>query len=570
MAFGSVPLEVTEVAPTLVESRGQVLFADFGKDAYGNLKLGFAAAPRSGDLTVRLGEKLTPQGTIDRHPPGSVNYRELRLSTRPGQWNYRLTIPSKPFHLGKASVKMPATIGEVTPFRYVEIEGAGLAPAALTLRQLFVHVPFDDEASSFDCSDATLTAVWDLCKHTMKATTAFGLYIDGERERVPYEADAYINQLSHYACDLDPRVARATFTHLLAHPTWPTEWSLHMPMIAAADYLATGDAVLARENYAELKKKLLLEKAREDGLLVASAIVDWPGGERDGYNDGQADPKKKQQVGPIVNTVANAFYYRALRQMAVLARGVNREDDARELEQKAAQVRESFQRVFFDRVRGVYVDGEGSTHASLHANLFALAFDLTPPEHVSKVADFIQSRGMACSVYAAQYLLEALFAAGRDEYAVKLMTARTERSWWHMVESGSTMSWEAWGPQFKKNLTWNHAWGAAPANIVARFVLGVRPLEPGYARLLIAPQPGRLAWVRGKVPTAVGPVTLKLEKFTAFRLEVDLPTRTHTTVALPLRKQRQVLLDSRPIDVAGAGSSVNVEVPPGRHTLESR
>ena len=570
MGAEPVPLEISEVAPVRVEARGNALFADFGSDAYGSLQIGFSGEPPAGDLTVRFGEKLTDGGAIDRQPPGSVNYREVSLATRRGQRAYRLEIPSKPFHKGKASVKMPATIGEVTPFRYVEIEGAALAPESVTLRQMFVHAPFDDSASSFECSDETLNAVWNLCKHTMKAASAFGIYIDGERERIPYEADAYINLLSHYACDLDPRVARATFEHLLAHPTWPTEWSLHMPMIAAADTLATGDAVLAREHYDALKKKLLMEKARADGLLRASAVVDWPGGERDGYNDGIADPAMQKQVGPMINTVVNAFYYHALGRMALLARRLNKEDDARELERKAGQVRESFNRVFFDPARGLYVDGEGSTHTSLHANLFPLAFGLVPEARMPGIADFLQSRGMACSVYGAQYLLEALFAAGRDEYAVRLMTARTTRSWWHMIESGSTMTWEAWGPQFKENLTWNHAWGAAPANIISRFVLGVRPLEPGYSRLLIGPQPGALAWIKGKVPTAIGPVTLEIENAAIFRLAVDLPANAHATVALPRRPRHRIMLDGKMMEATAAGLTLNVEVPAGRHILESK
>ncbi|HOD80491.1 MAG: Bacterial alpha-L-rhamnosidase [Planctomycetes bacterium ADurb.Bin126] len=570
IAAEPVPLQVTEVAPTRMEVRGRALFADFGKAAYGNLQVAFAADPPAGELTVRLGEKITEQGVVDRKPPGSVNYREVKLAVRPGQRTYRLAIPSKPFHKGKASVKTPPSIGEVTVFRYVEIEGVAPAKDALSLRQLFVHAPFDDEASSFESSDKTLNAVWDLCKHTMKATTAFGVYIDGERERIPYEADAYINQLSHYACDLDPRVARATVAHLLAHPTWPTEWSLHMPMMAAADYLATGDAALAREHYQALKKKLLMDKARDDGLLRASAIVDWPAAERDGYNDGVVDPKQTKQVGPMINTVVNAFYYHALNRMALLARAVDNEDDARDSERKAAQVRDSFNRVFFDAARGLYVDGEGSRHASLHANMVALAFELAPPERVAKVAAFVRSRGMACSVYGAQYLLEGLFLAGEDRYAVDLMTARTKRSWWHMIESGSTMTWEAWDAQFKKNLTWNHAWGAVPANILARFVLGVRPAAPGYSKITIAPQPGGLAWVRGKVPTAVGPVAVKIENAATFRMEIELPAKARGSVALPMRQQRQVLLDGKPEQAVATDRTLNVEVPAGRHVLESR
>jgi hypothetical protein len=569
-AAESVLLEKTEVVPVRVEMSGNKLFADFGKDAYGTLKIEFAGNPSAGEWTVRLGEKLAGQGTIDRKPPGSVNTREVALSIKPGRRVYEIIIPSKPFHNGLASVKMPAAIGEVTPFRYAEIEGAAITPADVTLRQVLVHAPFNDSASSFESSDATLNAVWDLCKHTMKATTAFGLYIDGERERIPYEADAYINQLSHYACDLDPRVARATVKHLLDNPTWPTEWSLHMPMMAATDYLATGDIVLAREHYAALKQKLLMDKAREDGLLVASAIVDWPHAERDGYNGGIVDPANPKQVGPMVNTVVNAFYYHALDRMALLARALNQGEDAREFEKKAGQVRESFNRVFFDARRGLYVDGEGSAHASLHANMFALAFGLAPEKQIPGIADFLQSREMACSVYGAQYLLEALFAAGRDKYAVDLMAARTGRSWWHMIESGSTMTWEAWDVQSKNNLTWNHAWGAAPANILSRYVLGVRPVEPGYKKFLVAPQPGSLAWVRGKVPTPLGPVTLNITNAAIFKLEVDLPAGARVAVSLPNRKEHQVLLDGKPVATTPDGSALRVDVPSGWHILESR
>jgi hypothetical protein len=55
--------------------------------------------------------------------------------------------------------------------------------------------------------------------------------------------------------------------------------------------------------------------------------------------------------------------------------------------------------------------------------------------------------------------------------------------------------------KYKPNQDWNHAWGAAPANILPRMVLGVQPLEPGYMKVLIAPRTGGLTWARGMVPT---------------------------------------------------------------------
>ena len=407
--------------------------------------------------------------------------------------------------------QLPSAIGNITPFRYAEIEGAPADLGAANLRQLAVHTAFDDDASSFVSSDETLNAVWDLCKHTMKATTAFGVYVDGERERLPYEADAYINMLSHFAVDLNPEIARYTLEYLLAHPTWPTEWSLHLPMIAAQEYRATGDKALAARNYDALVAKLMMDKARaSDGLLRASAIVDWPAPERDGYNNGVADPNKPQQVGPMINTVANAFYYHSLREMAMLARALDKTNDADNFDTRAAQVYKAFNATFFDKTRGIYIDGEGSNHASLHANMFALAFDLVPDERQKKVADWMESRGMAASVYGAQYLLEALYKSGRDDYALSLMNSREQRSWWNMIRGGSTMTWEAWDPKFKPNLTWNHAWGAAPANIIARYLVGVAPIGAGYEKISIAPQPGTLASFDAKIPTARGPVKCKV------------------------------------------------------------
>jgi Glycogen debranching enzyme len=566
-----VDLQITEVAPVRFERRGNVLFADFGKAAFGNLRLDFRTDPPTNIITVRLGEKLSGNGTIDRKPPGSVNYREITLATRPGQKRYQLEIPSKQFHLRAEPVKMPANIGEVTVFRYVEIEGAGNSLNTQSLRQLFVHAPFDDNAAHFKSSDETLNAVWELCKYTMKATTAFGVYIDGERERIPYEADAYINQLSHYACDLDPRVARFTVDHLLKNPTWPTEWSLHMPMMAWADYEATGDPVIAATHYEELKKKLLREKARGDGLLRAWAIVDWPGAERDGYNDNKIAPHDSRQIGPEINTVVNAFYYHALRRMAGLARALKKDADAAELESAATRVYETFNRVFFDSAHGLYIDGEGSRHASLHANMFPLAFGLVPKEREKTVVDFVQSRGMACSVYGAQYLLEALFNAGRGDAAIQLMTSRDKRSWWHMIELGSTMTLEAWDAQFKPNLTWNHAWGAVPANIITRFVLGVRPLSPGYSEMLIAPELGRLKSAEGKVPTQRGPVNVKVNNGDVFKLEVRLPSGAKTRVQVPLRPKATVLLNGKKVE--GTIKDQHVTLGPlsgGKYVIESR
>lgn len=570
----SVPVEITEVAPVRFEQRGGAVFADFGKDCYGTLRIDFPAPPPKSRLTIRLGEKAAPDGSIDRRPGGSVNFLEIPLDVGPERNSYRLQIPETAAHRKSAGscVKPPSETGEITPFRYAEIEGSPVPLRPEGLRQLFVHAPFDDGAASFQSPDATLNDVWELCRQTMKATTAFGVYIDGERERIPYEADAYINMLSHFAFDPDPRVARETIGFLLRHPTWPPEWSLHMPMLVGEYYMATGDISVAREYYEALKGKLLTNKARGDGLIVTPAIIDWPAGERDGYDDGRrASTDPGRLCGPDVNTVANAFRYHALLQMARLAEELGLKAEEDDWVKQAGKVQESFNRVFIDPRTGLYTDGEGCTHSSLHANMLPLAFGMVPQERVGKVADFVESRGMACSVYGAQYLLEALFLARRSDAAIRLLSSRGKRGWWHMIELGSTMTMEAWDPSVKKNLTWNHAWGSAPANIIARFLLGVRPWDPGYSSILIAPQPGSLPWVSGTVPTPRGPVTLKATNGPTFSLEVSIPKDVTARIILPRRSSGTALLDGHPAKAdADEGILILQNVPEGKHLLESK
>jgi hypothetical protein len=118
-----------------------------------------------------------------------------------------------------------------------------------------------------------------------------------------------------------------------------------------------------------------------------------------------------------------------------------------------------------------------------------------------------------------------------------------------MLRTGSTVTLEAWDWKFKNNLDWNHAWGAAPANIIPRRLVGVEPLEPGCGRIRIQPRPGRLRWFHAKVPTIRGPVVVDFYRTQGrFVLELDLPGNLIAEVHPPLPDDGDGLLmclDSR-------------------------
>lgn len=528
------PIEISQLEPG-------VFLVDFGRVAIGNIRL-TPSAGAEGEVTVHFGEAFV-DGRVDREPPGTVRYnwttvvlsgdRPLLAAPPADKRNTESVHPRHP-----PAILTPSEWGVVLPFRWVEIEGwdGALLPEHLVRQSAFAST-WDDDAAAFESSDDMLNRIWELSRYSIKATTFAGVYVDGDRERIPYEADAYLNQLSHYYTDSDKQMARDTFDHLMKYPTWPTEWAPHMVFMAYADWVHSGDAAWLGPRFDSLKKKLLQERVGGDGLVASNEreigrddIVDWPRGERDGF------------VFTERNTVVNAFHLRALDMMRSMAEGLGRTKEYLSYTQQLNQKRETFHRTFFDAEQRLYRDGVGTEHRSLHANLFPLAFGLVPDQHRAETAQWLAEQGMRCSVYAAQYLLESLFENGADEAAIRLITADNNRSWRHMVESGTTISWEAWDLEYKPNQDWNHAWGAAPANLLPRFVLGAEPMTPGWKTVRIRPRLSGLSAAKGKVPTPQGPIHIAWNHAEAFALSLELPEGVSARVELPVLGASDVVL----------------------------
>jgi hypothetical protein len=304
-------------------------------------------------------------------------------------------------------------------------------------------------------------------------------------------------------------------------------------------------------------------------------IVDWPHGNILGLKGGYGETDDFE-FKPI-NTVVNAFHYRAVLVMSRMANALGKKADAERFAVAASRVKRSINDKLLDKTKRIYIDGEGSTHSALHANMFPLAFGLVPPAYIDSVADFIKSRGMVCSVYGSQYLLEALYEGGQDEVALQLMTDRnSDRSWPHMIyDVGTTITLEAWDNKYKPNQDWNHAWGAAPANIIPRCLMGVKPIEPGFAKVQIKPQVGSLKRGRLDLPTVRGPIHVDFTstKNESFVLNVRLPANVIATVFLPKlgNMSPNVLMDGNEVTGTLKGKFIVLDnVGSGDHRFERR
>ncbi|WP_257669705.1 family 78 glycoside hydrolase catalytic domain [Parapedobacter tibetensis] len=562
------PLQKTDEMPKSLTKVDDVVRIDFGKASFGQLRLTLAASKDGDTITVRLGEAVNPDGSINRDPGGTIRYAKYQVPLMRGRHTYRLQLSPNQRNTGPQAIKMPDYIGEVMPFRYGEVTGHVGELKKDDFVRSTVHYPFDDFASDFESSDSILNAVWELCKYSIKATSFAGIYVDGDRERIPYEADAYINQLCHYGVDKEYSMARRSHEYLLHHATWPTEWILQSVLMAYHDYLYTGDIRSARHYYEDLKAKLLLPLRENNGLISTKTekqnkqlmqaihfqgdalrdIVDWPhtggfgmvgNGETDGF------------VFTTYNAVVNAFHYKALRDMEKLAVALGNHDDAAHFSIKADETYKAFQSLLWDKRKRVFRDGIDTDHASLHTNMMALAFGLVPEKETRHVMDFIRSRGVACSVYGSQFLLDATYTAGDANYGLSLLTSQGDRSWYNMIRAGSTITMEAWDNKYKPNQDWNHAWGAVPANAIPRKLMGVEPLEPGWRTFRVRPQIGSLEWATIKVPTLKGSVDLSCRQGQGtYSMHLTIPPNTQAYIEIPVQAipNPQVTVNGRKVD----------------------
>ncbi|QNL50465.1 family 78 glycoside hydrolase catalytic domain [Olivibacter sp. SDN3] len=588
------PLQRSDETPTRLQSLSENNYLlDFDKAAFGQLRLTLHSDLHD-TVTVHLGEKLNAAGRVDAKPGGTIRYQKHELAIRPGRHTYELQFPKDKRNTGPTAILMPAYIGEVLPFRYVELEGYQGELAKENLVRSAVHYPFNDEAAHFSSSNDTLNQIWELCKYSVKATTFAGVYVDGDRERIPYEADAYINQLCHYAVDNEYTLARYSHEYLIRHATWPTEWILQSVLMAYNDYLYTGDLRSAAHYYDDLKAKTLTSLEESNGLISTRTgkqnrelmqaihfngdsirdIVDWPHSGILGLGDQDAG-ETDGFVFTDFNAVVNAYYYKALVEMGELAEALGKTDDSRAYRERAEKVYQAFQKFFFNKSGKYFTDGIGTDHASLHTNMFALAFNLVPEKYRQSVMDFVQSRGLACSVYGSQFLMDAIYMGENGDYGLSLLTSTAERSWYNMIREGSTITMEAWGNKFKPNQDWNHVWGAVPANIIPRKLMGIEPTSPAWETFRIKPQIGNLSSAKIKVPTIKGAVVANYEQHKQFfKMHVEIPANTQADIYVPTGRTKgkvTLLVNEQKQQVnSHAGWAKLIHIGSGKYDIELR
>ena len=519
------PVKVTGLGP------GRYLL-DFGVTQVGGLRLTLDGTAGQ-QVRILSGEVLSSPGTV-KYQLGTGDTYDDTWTLKSGEqtlqyWGYRT-------------------------FRYVEVIGSPQALTAANAAALALVYPDQPSRSSVSTSSAALDQVWQFSKDTIESLN-LSPYLDSPtRERSgDYLGDDYIHQLAQAAVDGDSSLAQYSLEYVLTsmalgQGTPIIEYQELAPVAALDQYWQTGDPDVLTGLYPDLEQLLPSQYLDADGLVnmpvnpfggahpvpgVPEQLADWPASERDGF------------VFSRENTVVNAFAYAAYAAMAQIAGVVGDQAGAHQDARTAARIRSAMRAKLYDPATGAFRDGAGVAHEAVQSSVYAVALGAASPAEARTAAAFIARQGMACSVYCAAYLLEALYDGGQQQAALSLLTADTGTSWRHMISLGAGSTMEAWNTTVKPNLTYSHPWSASPAYVVPGYLFGVSALSPGWGTVLVRPQPGSLTSGSARVPTPRGEVDVS---FTSgrdgFTATIDVPATATAEVALPgVRAGQRVWVD---------------------------
>ncbi len=436
---------------------------DFGQEAIGGIHL--VGPENGGTIEVRLAEEMLNNNQV-RYQMRTGNCYQERWIFKPGR--QRLS------HFG------------LRIFRYAELFGYHDQLEPEQVRQFTVRAPFNTSAGQMQSSNSDLNRIWDLCKYTIQATT-MDLYTDCfSRERIAYEADSFITMRSHFAVEGNNTIpAKRTLEYLINHPTWPCEWMQLLIPSFYEYFMHTGDVPFIEKYFDQLIKQCAYINLLHDGLVdkfPLPVIIDWPKSLRDNYD-----------MDAIAATVPNTLVYHNLKLLAEISGWLKRLDQKAVFKGLARKTAAAINQKLFDPQCGLYTDGKNSTHCSFHANMFALWSGVVPRGRIDNVLDFLLNNGMICSLYGAQFLLDVLFRYKRPDEAISMLLSKGNKSWLKMIDNGATITHEVW-PDNAKDYPQScaHSWGSSPANIIVRYIFGLRPTLPGWRKFAFNPQPGPL------------------------------------------------------------------------------
>lgn len=582
-------LTETEVpAVDLLTAGDGTVVADFGKVIPARPVVHFDEGVEGRTVQMRAGYELTEDGRVDT----------TTLSTQGTRMNYPYTQVD-----GSQNYRAFTHLG----FRYLEIPAAGEEIALEDVSAVVVHTSVPEgRQASFDSSDETLNAVWDMMQRSALYSVQEQFVDTPTREKGQFLGDAASISYSTMQGFMERDATQQAIREFLQSQDryWSSgesagRYNAVYPngdgMRDIPDYTemfvdwvwryyeVTGDRDLLEQAYPAIRATAdyVLRHVPDSGPtagLVTNlsggsgayryGIVDWPAPGRFGYD-----------MDTAARTTVNALGVEVLRRTADMAEVLRRPaaEAGSYRQAETALVDTMNERLRADDgvyVDGLRADGTPSDHRGQHSTSYAIAFGVAPEQDHAELAEYLAGMGMRQGPMTAHWLLQALSDADRPDAVLDLLTNRDDLGWANILEQGGTFTWEAWSLDPGSNFSQSHGWGAQATVDVMHTLLGIRHGGPGGATVEIVPPAGGLEEAEGTVHTQSGPVSLDWVRTPrGVRTGLEVPVNVTARVELPKvegmsylaageAKARHIeTTEDRVVFEVGSGTSTFVPVP---------
>lgn len=482
------------------------LIVDFGKEVVGYLEIELKGS-YEGNMCVWYGE--------------SLDLMRVDTLIMNGKWQVYSPFRRRAFRYIKLSFNNCMDMIEVKNIR---------------LNQ--VHYPYE-QRGNFECSNEMLNKIWNTSVLTVKLGSQEHYEDSIWREEMQWLADARVMALVNYWVFGDSKLPAKSIRQFFriqkedgiipaAGPQrmeGPTmDFSAHFVLMILEYYEYTGDKKLLEETFPKLLKLMQRFELAEDddGLLTQKEGVNWSA-----FLDWAFIDKREK------STAVNCFYHKALLTFVKIATILG-ECDVTKWVEKANKLRATIQQKMYNPVRGLYADcltRDGlSVHYSQQTNLIAVYCGVVPDGTQKSIIQKVYDSNDIETIKGAfllSFVIDMLFEYDFSDRAMEMM----EDFWGEMILRGATTWWETFNRatphsatpfMFSKNcptylieyipVSLCHGWGAGPAMVLEKNVLGIKPYDKGFEKVSFDPYTQGLTFCNGTIPTPFGDINVAWKK----------------------------------------------------------
>ena len=473
-----------------VTRRADVTILDFGQNFAGIICID--PAKMKGDwLKLRHAELLNADGTLY-----TTNLRKAKAETV--------------YHKGSGIYRPRFTY---MGFRYAELSGTEYEDGLLTAYAIHSDM---ERTGCFSCENSMVdrlyrNQIWGQKSNYIEVPTD----CPQRDERMGYTGDGHVFALTgayNFHTEAfwgkflkDIRYSQAANKEGYVAPTVPAPpgeqgigfmsmlgWGNCICIVPEMLYHQYGTDRYIREYYDCMKIFVDCEIRKMGGLFgkknlwIAPSLGDWLAMGRD-------VKYMAMHNGPV----SNAFIVNDLRIMVWAAKLLGKAEDAAKYAAQLEKTRDAYLKAFVKKDGTMKDDYQG-------AYIMALQMVIPRGELWNKVyaqlVGKLKRDGMQTGFFATEHILSLLADNGDEKLAFDLLLDERCGGWMYQVKAGATTTWERWDAirpdgtvnETKSNgdnmVSFNHYSFGSVGKFYYQYILGIQPLEPGFAKIKIQPR----------------------------------------------------------------------------------